>query len=222
MPPPSGRYGGPQGLSNGPFGHLNPSIPPPGHMHQQHAGVPQSMTGAHAGFGGAGAGSNPNAFGHGMGNAQLQAAFGGGPSGMGPTGLGGGRSGLESDAARMGFAHGATIQQQQASMGVHTGMDAPGLGHSNAKAKGISPRIREVWKGNLEDEFKILMSLVEKYPYISMVRLILLPTPFKRPDVLMTHRIRNSLASLHDPWAISPPRPATTTKPYDVMSIFSR
>jgi CCR4-NOT transcription complex subunit 7/8 len=105
-----------------------------------------------------------------MGNAQLQAAFGGGPSGIGPAGLG--RSGLESDAARMGFAHGAAMQQQQAAMGPHGGMDAPGLGHGNVKGKGMTPRIREVWKGNLEDEFKILMSLVEKYPYISMVGFI--------------------------------------------------
>lgn len=39
------------------------------------------------------------------------------------------------------------------------------------KAGAVKTRIREVWKHNLAQEMATLRQLVEKYPYISMVRL---------------------------------------------------
>jgi CCR4-NOT transcription complex subunit 7/8 len=45
-------------------------------------------------------------------------------------------------------------------------MEHPGIrSHPN---KG---RIREVWKHNLHEEMAVLRELVDKYPYIAMVRL---------------------------------------------------
>lgn len=40
-----------------------------------------------------------------------------------------------------------------------------------AKAGAVKTRIRDVWKHNLAQEMAVLRQLVEKYPYISMVRL---------------------------------------------------
>lgn len=40
------------------------------------------------------------------------------------------------------------------------------------KAGGVKSRIRDVWKHNLAQEMATLRQLVEKYPYISMVRLL--------------------------------------------------
>lgn len=34
---------------------------------------------------------------------------------------------------------------------------------------GLGGRIRDVWKGNLEQEMVILRQLIVKYPYVSMV-----------------------------------------------------
>lgn len=70
---------------------------------------------------------------------------------------GGVGSGLASSEAQMGFARGA--MQEQA-------------GLQDSQIGGLprgSPRIREVWKGNLEQEMAMVRSLVDKYPYISMV-----------------------------------------------------
>lgn len=73
----------------------------------------------------------------------------------------GGGTGLGSHAAQMGFAHGAALQRQEANDGASQGM-------SDAKsiAKG---KIRDVWRGNLAQEMAMLRSLVDKYPYISVV-----------------------------------------------------
>lgn len=74
--------------------------------------------------------------------------------------LGGGGSGLASEAAFRGFAHGAALQQQQAhqaeaaQMGIKTG---------------VAGRIREVWRSNLDQEMVLLRQLITKYPYVSMV-----------------------------------------------------
>ncbi len=57
----------------------------------------------------------------------------------------------------MRFAHAPAIQQVQDGT-------APA-----AAAKGLGTRIREVWRNNLAQEMQMLRSLVEKYPYISMV-----------------------------------------------------
>jgi CCR4-NOT transcription complex subunit 7/8 len=58
----------------------------------------------------------------------------------------------------MGFARGAQIQQQQ----LHQGP-------LDLKSGAAKTRIRDVWKHNLAHELAVLRSLVDKYPYISMV-----------------------------------------------------
>jgi hypothetical protein len=75
----------------------------------------------------------------------------------------GGGTGLASHAAQMGFARGAQMQQQQ----LHQAHD--GRFTLEGKAGGVKTRIRDVWKHNLAQEMAVLRSLVEKYPYISMV-----------------------------------------------------
>lgn len=80
--------------------------------------------------------------------------------GFGASGLGmPGGTGLASQAAQMSFA-GANLQQQ-----VHSGM-----GEQVARGVSNKGRIREVWKGNLHEEMAMLRHLVDKYPYIAMVR----------------------------------------------------
>lgn len=72
--------------------------------------------------------------------------------GFGGSGLGmNGGTGLASQAAQMSFA-GA-------------------LSHSEAGSRGggNKGRIRDVWKGNLDEEMALLRKLVDKYQYISMV-----------------------------------------------------
>jgi CCR4-NOT transcription complex subunit 7/8 len=76
----------------------------------------------------------------------------------------GGGTGLASHAAQMGFARGAQMQQQQ----LHQGHDGR-LALEN-KAGAVKSRIRDVWKHNLAHEMAVLRQLVDKYPYISMVR----------------------------------------------------
>lgn len=78
-------------------------------------------------------------------------------------------TGFGSQSARMGFAHGpAGLQQPQHGGPLHQNvlMEHPGIrSHPN---KG---RIREVWKHNLHEEMAVLRDLVDKYPYIAMVRI---------------------------------------------------
>ena len=81
-------------------------------------------------------------------------------TGFGGAALGGG-TGLASNAAISGFAHGAQIQQQQAREAIRRG--------STSTKAAQKTRIREVWQGNLASEMQNLRELVEKYPYISMV-----------------------------------------------------
>lgn len=69
-------------------------------------------------------------------------------------------SGLGSQEAQMRFHQGAVLQQQQAQE----------FGGTLARTvNGVSTRIREVWRGNLVQEMQMIRSLVEKYPYVSMV-----------------------------------------------------
>ena len=68
-----------------------------------------------------------------------------------------GGTGLDGHEARMRFAHGAQLQQDAA---LGRGQDGP---------KGMAQRIREVWRSNLHHEMELLRSLVDQYPYISMV-----------------------------------------------------
>jgi CCR4-NOT transcription complex subunit 7/8 len=97
--------------------------------------------------------SNPFAV---NGNAlSMSGGFGGSGLGM-PSG-----TGLGSQAAQMSFAN-ASLQQA-----THNGMGEPG---ARTMANKGSNRIREVWKGNLHDEMAMLRQLVDRYPYIAMVR----------------------------------------------------
>ena len=75
-----------------------------------------------------------------------------------------GGTGLASHAAQMGFARGAQMQKQQ----LHQAHD--GRLALETKAGAVKTRIRDVWKHNLAQEMAVLRHLVEKYPYISMVR----------------------------------------------------
>ena len=44
------------------------------------------------------------------------------------------------------------------------------MDHPTVRAHPNKGRIREVWKHNLHEEMAVLRDLVEKYPYIAMVR----------------------------------------------------
>ena len=64
----------------------------------------------------------------------------------------------------MGFQHGAELQQQQQikdQLRKEGGMGPKGP---------VKNRIRDVWRGNLQQEMGLLREMVEQYPYISMVR----------------------------------------------------
>ena len=157
MPPHGGRFPG-HNLSN-PFAHLSQPIHQQPQLQQQHQ---QNMQ--HPGFGGANPGHNMNPFGHNQGNFQSNAALGGiggGGAALGAAaGLGGVSrgAGLDGHEARLRFAHGAQLQQDAA------------LGRGQDGTKGLAgQRIRDVWRNNLHQEMELLRSLVERYPYISMV-----------------------------------------------------
>ncbi|KAI9818397.1 MAG: hypothetical protein M1827_000455 [Pycnora praestabilis] len=166
MPPAVSRFAHP-GQSN-PFQHFQqPHLQQHQQSHSQltnSSGLPPPSQIAHP------FSSNPNTnLGSFAANNGLGGPFGGG-GGLGGGGGGGGGGiggpgggvGLASHAAQMGFAHGAALQQQQAHEGT-----GPGSSDGKGMAKG---RIREVWRGNLAQEMQVLRSLVEKYPYISMVK----------------------------------------------------
>lgn len=96
--------------------------------------------------------STQNAF---NGSLSLAQGFGGGGNGVG---IGGG-IGLASHDAQMRF-HGGNMQPSSTGSSMY---EASTRGKSN-KAK-----IREVWKGNMFEEFEVLRQLVDRFPYISMV-----------------------------------------------------
>jgi CCR4-NOT transcription complex subunit 7/8 len=153
MPPPGGRYPG-HNLSN-PFAHL------PGQLQQGGPHLPQHQQHnlQHPAFAGANPQHNINLFGHNQG-FQSNAAMAGGVSAaaLGAAGLSGvgGGTGLDGQEARMRFAHGAQLQQEA-------------LNRRPDSAKAMGQRIREVWRTNLHQEMDLLRSLVDQYPYISMV-----------------------------------------------------
>lgn len=168
MPPPVGRYG-PSGM-NAPYPHLQQAHIQQQQSQQHHAahtqsantGLPPPSLGGHPGFAAANSNSNVNPF------SLSQAAMANGVSvggfAGGGAGDGGGGTGLASHAAQMGFVRGVQIQQQQQ---LHQGQD----GRLMIEGKSvIKTRIRDVWKHNLAQEMAVLRRLVEKYPYISMVR----------------------------------------------------
>lgn len=96
------------------------------------------------------------------GNAFGGTALGGAAGGFGDSGFGG-------QSARMGFAHpgAAGLQQpQHAGQAQHNVL----MEHQTMRAQPNKGRIREVWKHNLQEEMAVLRDVVEKYPYIAMVR----------------------------------------------------
>ena len=132
-------------------------------QHQPHrsAGLPSPSYNSHSSFTQGNQTSVLNPFATSNGTSGLVAGFAGGGGG-----LGGGGTGLASQAAISGFAHGAQMQQQQLTR------DALRRAAAGNKAQGKT-RIRDVWDTNLEQEMQILRELVEEYPYISMVSRVL-------------------------------------------------
>lgn len=152
MPPPLPRFpGGPN------------SLPP---YHQQFASHTPGHNAAH----GPPLGTNPSYL---NANAQLNAfSTNGNVLGVG-NGLNGGfgvgaDTGLGSHAARMGFAQATLHQPQQHGQAQHG--FAADHGGGNVRGGHNKGRIREVWKHNLHEEMAVLRDLVDKYPYIAMVR----------------------------------------------------
>jgi CCR4-NOT transcription complex subunit 7/8 len=156
-PPHGGRFPG-HNLSN-PFAHLAAPIHPQSQLQQQQQQHQQNIQ--HPGFGGGNQAHNLNLFSHNQGGFQSSTGgIGGGlGGGLGPAaGIGGagGGTGLDGHEARMRFAHGAQLQENAV-----RGQDG---------AKGLAgQRIRDVWRSNLHQEMDLLRSLVDQYPYISMV-----------------------------------------------------
>lgn len=147
-------------MSN-PFAHLNPphSIPQSHYQQQQqqqqqHSSLPQPL-GRPSNYAGV------NGFAPPTSNVALQNAYASASALAGTTpgaGINSG-TGLGSEAAYRGFAHGAALQQQQAHQA-----EAAQLGIKS----GLAGRIREVWAHNLEHEMALLRQLITKYPYVSM------------------------------------------------------
>lgn len=180
MPPPVARF---QSGPNAIYHQQYNAHPQAGHPGAQHPSLGQQSY-----MNSAAAQLNP--FG-GNGALGLAAAASMNP-GAGGFGVGD-NSGLASQAARMGFAHGAQLQQQQAQQQaqqaqshqqqlhhqqvqhaqqqhhnhhhqLHTALGEPHQGRMPTKG-----RIREVWKHNLVEEMAAIRGLVDKYPYIAMV-----------------------------------------------------
>jgi CCR4-NOT transcription complex subunit 7/8 len=152
---PHQRYP-PHNMSN-PFAHLagtGPMNPPPMQQQQQQH---QQQNMQHQGFGGNQA-HNLSLFGHNQGGFQSNTGdLGGGlRAGLGAAANIGGGTGLDGQEARMRFAHGAQLQEN--------------AGRGQDGVKGIAgQRIRDVWRSNLHQEMDLLRSLIDQYPYISMV-----------------------------------------------------
>ncbi|KAI0128548.1 CCR4-NOT transcription complex subunit 7 [Xylariales sp. AK1849] len=156
MPQPPSRFqtGPPTGISQ--YGHQFPS-----HPSQSHATGHQPPSLATPGYL---ANSQMSPFGaaNGLGLGSMNAGAGFGVGSM--TGAGD-QTGLNSHAARMGFAHGAQLQQQQ-----HPLQQSHTLGgeHTTRQSGAAKGRIRDVWKHNLNEEMAVLRELVDEYPYVAM------------------------------------------------------
>ena len=155
MPPAVGGHYRQQNLSN-PFNQIPQPHPQSVYAHNQQQPSLSSFSGQSfgaAGFGAPNAHHNGNIFGSGLSNGA--GSFGGG--------LGGG-GGLGSHEAQMRFARGgASLQDQQGQLVGHDSMATA------AGARGPT-RIREVYKHNLAQEMAVIRQLVDRYPYVSMVR----------------------------------------------------
>ncbi|KAF2417246.1 ribonuclease H-like protein [Tothia fuscella] len=141
-----------------PFAGYNASTSHTNHPNQQlhlsqqqhpHANLQSHGMGVHPAFGGV---AGMNIFGPQATNGSLLGGFGGAGT------LGGSGIGLASQAAQMGFAHGAQLQQQ-----AH---DAANAGVP--QSQGANGRTREVWANNMDLEMDLLAEVVRDYPYISV------------------------------------------------------
>ncbi|KAL1894704.1 CCR4-NOT core DEDD RNase subunit [Sporothrix stenoceras] len=185
MPPPVSRFqGGPNTIY-----HQYNAHPQAGHPGAQHPSLGQQSYLNPAAAAAAAAQMNP--FGA-NGGLSLAAAASMNP-GAGGFGVGD-NSGLASQAARLGFAHGAQLQQQQAQQQAaqqaqqshvqqlhhqqvqhaqqqhhnHHHQLHAALGEPHQGRMPAKGRIREVWKHNLVEEMAAIRDLVDKYPYIAM------------------------------------------------------
>ena len=155
MAPSNNRFGGPQAAS-GAFSHMQQSsIPSHTSQHQSSNSVGLPPPSFHQFSHG-----NPNTVNPFAPTGNLNGLAGGfGPGG----GLGAGGTGLASREAVMGFQHGALLQQQQQAK------EQMRRGSGGGSRAQMRSRIRDVWRGNLAQELQTLRSLVDQYPYISMV-----------------------------------------------------
>lgn len=148
MPPPMPRFqGGPNTIS--PYHQQFPSHAP-SHPSNQHPSL-----------------GNPSYINP---SSQLSPFGGNGALGLagGFGGMGGTDSGLGSQAARMGFQHGAQLQQQQQQAQQHHHQHPHAMSDHPTRNQGKT-RIREVWKHNLHEEMAMIRDLVDDYPFIAMV-----------------------------------------------------
>lgn len=157
MAPANNRFGGPH-VASGAFSHLqqgNLTSHTSQHQHQPSSSVGLPPPSFHQlGHG------NPNTVNPFAPTGTVNGLAGGfGPGG----GLGAGGTGLASREAVMGFQHGALLQQQQQAK------EQMRRGSGGGSRAQMRSRIRDVWRGNLAQELQTLRSLVDQYPYISMV-----------------------------------------------------
>ena len=156
VPPILGRYQGQQ-PAMAQFGNLQQRHVP--HRPQPLA-TPSSAS--HLGLGNVD--GNLNLFSHAAtSNSHVYGnGFGGIPGG----------TGLASHAAQLGFAHGAALQRQERH-------DSVSSGSVDWKSM-VKGRIRDVWRSNLAQEMAVIRTLMEKYPYVSMVCRRVESSPFRR------------------------------------------
>jgi CCR4-NOT transcription complex subunit 7/8 len=152
MAPTGNRFGGgPHGLTT--FPHLTQQ-----QLHHPNRLLPQTSAGLPPpSLGGHGFGNQPN-FNPFAAPGGINAGLG---SGYDPSQSLASGTGLGSREAKLGFAHGAALQQQQQQQVHNMPNDHRGL----AKL-----RIREVWRHNMHQEMATLRRLIDDYPYVSMVR----------------------------------------------------
>lgn len=79
----------------------------------------------------------------------------------------------------------------------------------------LKGRIRDVWRGNLAQEMQVLRSLIDKYPYISMVRWSssAVERMVMKHGLIVKSRIPSSRESSRGQWVHSRRKPTIITKP---------
>ena len=170
MPPVASSRFGPHIIS-GPFSQVQQSHLTHHNQQQQQstsAALPTpTFNNGHHGFGHGNPSTVASPFGSTSSGNGIAGAFGS------ANGLASGGSGLASQAAVMGFAQGAAMQARDA---LRRSIGGTGSGKGSMKG-----RIRDVWRGNLAQEMAILRGLIDKYPFISMVRFLI-----RRPSMILT------------------------------------